>query len=113
MNKVVLIGRLTSDAEIKQFGENNKSVLKFTIAVDRNYLNANNEREADFIPVAYWTDHAEKLLGFLLKGRLIGVNGSIKVKSYDLGDGKRKYFTEIDCTEIKFLDRLKDKTAEM
>lgn len=104
MNKAILIGRLTKDAEIRQFGEDQRSVLKFSIAVNRDYLTGKNDGEADFFPVAYWTKSAEALGKYLTKGKLICVTGRINIRSYNSEDGAKKYFTEIIADEIQFLE---------
>lgn len=101
MNNVILIGRLTKDAEAKDI--NDGKVLSFTLAVNRNYLNKDNERETDFLPVSYWTDYADKLVNYLKKGRLVCVQGSIRVKSYKNQEEKIMYFTEISAKNIQFL----------
>lgn len=106
MNKVTLIGRLTRDAEIKFVKD--KMVISFTLAVDREYIGKDGERATDFIPVSYWTQNAEKLIGYLTKGRLIGVNGSIRVRKYEKEDGNVLYYTEISTGEIQFLDSRKE-----
>ena len=109
MNKVILIGRLTRDAELKQLGGEGKSVLNFTIAVNRDYLNNKNEREADFVPVVYWNKSGEILQTYLTKGRFICVTGRISIKSYESKEGIRKYITQIIADEIQFLDSNKSK----
>lgn len=111
MNKVVLVGRLTKDAELKAFESNEKSVLNFTLAVNREYVNSNNERDADFIPIVYWTEHGESLQKYLLKGRQICVSGKLRVRSYETPDKGKRYITEVLAEEIKFLDKIKDSNA--
>lgn len=111
MNRVVLVGRLTKDAELKTFEANGKSILHFTLAVNRDFVNSNNEREADFIPISYWTEHAESLQKYLLKGRQICVSGKLRVRSYESPENIKKYITEVLADEIKFLDKIKDSNA--
>lgn len=108
MNKVLLIGRLTRDAELRQVGEEQRHVLNFVIAVNREYLNDKNEREADFIPVAYWNKFGEALQKYLSKGRLVCVTGRISVRSYESKEGIKKYTTSIVADEIQFLDSKKN-----
>lgn len=109
MNKVMLIGRLTRDAELKILDSG--MVLSFTIAADRDYTNKNGEKVTDFIPVSYWTDNGERLVEYLKKGRLIGVSGCIRVKSYKDQEEKTRYFTDIRADEIKFLDSMKKESV--
>lgn len=109
MNKAILIGRLTKDAEVKQYGDEQRNVLKFSLAVNRDYLNGKNDGEADFFPVAYWTKSAESLKKYLTKGKLICVTGRISIKSYSTEEGAKKYFTEIIADEIQFLEGNRNK----
>lgn len=111
MNKVVLVGRLTKDAELKNIDTINKSVLNFTLAVNREFPNLNNEKTADFIPIVYWTEHASSLQKYLLKGRQICVSGKLRVRSYETPENIKRYITEVVADEIKFLDRVRDTTA--
>jgi single-strand DNA-binding protein len=111
MNKVVLVGRLTKDAELKTFEANERSVLNFTLAVNRDFVNSNNEREADFIPIVYWTEHAESLQKYLLKGRQICVSGKLRVRTYETPEKGKRYITEVLSDEIKFLDSIKEYSA--
>lgn len=104
-----MLGRLTRDAELKQVGGEGKSVLNFTIAVRREYLNDKNEREADFIPTVYWNKIGEVLQKYLTKGRMICVTGRINIKSYDSKEGVRKYITQIIADDIQFLYSNKSK----
>lgn len=111
MNKVVLVGRLTRDADLRTFEANEKGVLNFTLAVNREFTNSNNEREADFIPIVYWTEHAESLHKYLLKGRQICVSGKLRVRSYETPEKGKRYITEVFAEEIKFLDKIKESDA--
>lgn len=97
--------------ELKIVDEAMNNVLKFTIAVNREYSNDKNEREADFVPVSYWSKSGETLKKYLIKGRLIYVTGRIKIVSYDDKEGVKKYYTEIIADEIQFMDSKKDKAV--
>ncbi|AZV55954.1 single-stranded DNA-binding protein [Clostridium sp. AWRP] len=110
MNNVTLIGRLTKDAELVQLENYDRSVVKFILAVGRDFVSKTGEREADFIPVSYWTNYGNKMLPYLKKGRLIGVNGKIITKSYTKDDIK-KYFTTVEADKVQFLDREKEALA--
>lgn len=111
MNKVVLVGRLTRDADLKTFEAKERGVLNFTLAVNREFTNSNNEREADFIPIVYWTEHAESLQKYLLKGKQICVSGKLRVRSYETPENIKKYITEVMADEIKFLGSVKNSSA--
>jgi single-strand DNA-binding protein len=104
LNKVVLIGRLTRDPELRST-PNNVSVATFTVAVDRNYTNQQGEREADFIPIVVWRNLAETCGKYLTKGRLVAVSGRMQVRSYEGNDGQRRYVTEVVADEVQFLER--------
>ena len=74
------------------------------VAVNRNFTNANGEREADFINCVVWDKQAENLAKYQHKGNQIAVEGRIQTRNYDDKDGKRVYVTEILATNISFLD---------
>ena len=102
MNKVILIGRLTRDPEVKYFS-GDTAVANFTLAVDRTYKNKDGEKEADFIPVVAWRKQAELCEKFLSKGSLIAISGRLQVRSYDANDGSKRYVTEVVVEDIQFL----------
>mgnify|MGYP000817657057 FL=1 len=103
MNKVFLIGRLVRDPELRYTGTN-IPVATFSIAVNRNFTNANGEREADFINCVVWDKQAENLVKYQKKGNQIAVDGRIQTRNYEDKDGKRVYVTEILANNISFLD---------
>lgn len=109
MNKVMLIGRLAKDSELRYVGEGNKPVLNLTLAVQRPYLNSNGERDVDFIPVSYWRRAAESLYPYLKKGKLISIMGRVNIRVLEREDGSKKYITQITSEEIQFLDYPKKK----
>ena len=103
MNKAILIGRLTRDPELRTTPTGRK-VCQFSIAVNRNFTNANGEREADFINCVVWDKQAENLVKYQKKGNQIAVDGRIQTRNYEDKDGKRVYVTEILANNISFLD---------
>jgi single-strand DNA-binding protein len=105
MNKVVLIGRLTKDPELKFTPGNGTAVATLTLAVDRRVPNKNGQREADFIQVTVWGKSAENTANYMGKGRLMGVSGRIQTRTYEAKDGTRRYVTEVVADEVQFLDR--------
>ncbi|KRQ85966.1 Single-stranded DNA-binding protein ssb [Caloramator mitchellensis] len=111
MNKVILIGRLTRDPEIRYTAGTGIAVTTFTLAVDRPYIGQSGQREADFIPVVCWRKLAELVANNLTKGRLIAVSGSIQTRKYQAQDGTNRYATEVIADEVKFLDRAKEQTG--
>ncbi len=102
MNKVVLIGRLTKDPEVK-YTQSGKAVARFILAVDRRF-SKEQERQADFISCIAWDKLAETIGNYLSKGKKISVEGRIQTGSYEAQDGSRRYTTDIIVNEIEFLE---------
>lgn len=102
MNKVILVGRLTRDPEIKNT-TTGKAVATFTLAVDRRFKNKDGQKEADFVPIVVWGKQAELVGQYLSKGSQIGASGRLQVRSYDAQDGQKRYVTEVVADEITFL----------
>lgn len=107
INRVVLVGRLTRDPELR-YTSGNIAFTRFTIAVNRTYSGPNGEREADFIQCIAWRRQAENVARFVRKGSLVGVEGRIQTGSYDDKDGVRKYTTDIVCDSVQFLEPKSD-----
>jgi single-strand DNA-binding protein len=103
MNRVVLVGRLTKDPELKYLA-NGTPVATMTLAVNRPFSNQQGEREADFINVVVWRKPAENAANYLKKGSLAGVDGRIQTRSYEGQDGKRVYITEVVADSVQFLE---------
>ena len=110
MNKAILIGRLTRDPELRTT-PTGRNVCQFSVAVSRNFTNANGEREADFINCVVWDKQAENLVKYQKKGNQIAVEGRIQTRNYDDKDGKKVYVTEILASNISFLDSKGTSTA--
>lgn len=107
MNEVWLIGRLTKDPEVRQT-PGGKTVAKMTLAVDRDFKNADGEREADFIDVLTWEKLADSCSKHLGKGRLVSVKGRLQIRSYDDSQGIRRKAAEVVADKVSFLDRPKE-----
>ena len=103
MNKVVLIGRLTKDPDLRFTPGKGTAVCRFTLAVNRRFK-SQGQPDADFIPVVVWGKIAENTANYVSKGRLVGVSGSIHTRSYEAKDGTRRYVTEVVADEVQFLD---------
>lgn len=102
MNKVILIGRLTRDPDLRNVG-NNIPVCRFSLAVDRPYRSANGgDATADFFNIVVWRNLAENCGKYLQKGRQCAVIGRIENRSYDK-DGEKRYVTEIVAENVEFL----------
>ncbi len=88
MNRVVLVGRIANDLELKYTSTgNNSAYVRFSLAVNRSFTNNSGEREADFISCVAWNAQAENLCRFMKKGSMIGVDGRIQTGSYQADDG--------------------------
>jgi single-strand DNA-binding protein len=103
MNKVVLIGRLVKDPELKFTPGNGTAVATLTLAVDRRF-SKDGQKEADFIPVVIWGKQAESTANYVTKGKLLGVSGRMQIRSYDAKDGTKRYVTEVVAEEVQFLE---------
>lgn len=103
MNKAILIGRLAKDPEIR-YTQTGMAVASFTLAVNRRVKKDSNQQTADFIPCVAWSKLAETIGNYLTKGKRIGIEGRIQVRSYDAKDGTKRYVTEIVVSEMEFLD---------
>jgi single-strand DNA-binding protein len=104
MNKVVLIGRLTKDPELKFTPGSGTAVASFTIAVDKRVKNDTGEKQADFISIVVWGKTAEYVANYSAKGKLIGISGRIQTRSYDAKDGTKRYVTEVVAEEVQILE---------
>lgn len=103
MNRVVLVGRLVKDPDLR-YTPNGVPVATFTLAVNRNFKKENGEQEADFINCVVWRKPAENVANFLKKGSLAGVDGRIQTRNYEGQDGKRIYVTEVLAESVQFLE---------
>ncbi|ENG4426094.1 single-stranded DNA-binding protein [Listeria monocytogenes] len=103
MNRVVLVGRLTKDPELR-YTPAGVAVATFTLAVNRTFTNQNGEREADFIQCVVWRKPAENVANFLKKGSMAGVDGRIQTRNYEDNDGKRVFVTEVVAESVQFLE---------
>ncbi|MCV66948.1 single-stranded DNA-binding protein [Listeria monocytogenes] len=103
MNRVVLVGRLTKDPELR-YTPAGVAVATFTLAVNRAFTNQNGEREADFIQCVVWRKPAENVANFLKKGSMAGVDGRIQTRNYEDNDGKRVFVTEVVAESVQFLE---------
>ena len=103
MNRVVLVGRLVKDPELKRT-TSDIPVVQFTIAVNRQFAGANGERQADFISCVVWRQQAENLAKYMRKGNQIGVDGRLQVRTYEDNGGVKRYVTEVVCDQIQFLE---------
>jgi single-strand DNA-binding protein len=108
MNKVILMGRLTRDPEVRYTQTNNTMVTSFSLAVNRRFARQGEERQADFINIVAWSKTAEFCSKFFKKGQQVGVIGRIQTRNYDDDQGMKHYVTEVVAEEVYFADSKKD-----
>lgn len=101
MNKIILIGRLTKDPDLR-YTQNGKAVCSFTLAVDRPY-SKDGEQEADFINIVVWNKSGENAAKYLAKGRQAAVEGRLQIRTYDGDDGKKRWVAEVVADRVEFI----------
>jgi single-strand DNA-binding protein len=102
MNKVILIGNLTRDPELTET-PTGVAVCRFSIAVSRDYANADGTRETDFFNITVWRGRAENCGKYLKKGNKVAVIGSLQNRSYEDKDGIKRNVTDVVANEVEFL----------
>ena len=102
LNRIVLIGRLTRDPELR-YTQNGVAVASFNLAVDRNYKNANGEKETDFIDIDVWRQQAENCANYLSKGKLAAVDGSLRIRTYETSEGQKRKAVSVLADSVQFL----------
>ena len=108
MNKVVLMGRLTRDPEVRYTQTNNTLVASFSLAVNRRFARQGEERQADFINVVAWSKTGEFCSKYFKKGQQVGVVGRIQTRNWDDDQGQKHYVTEVVAEEAYFADSKRD-----
>lgn len=103
MNKIILIGRLSRDVEVR-YTTSNRACASFNIAVNRTYTNQEGQREADFINIVAWDKLGENVSKYTHKGSLVAVEGRLQVRSYENQEGRRIYVTEVVASTVQFLE---------
>ena len=104
MNNVVIVGRLTKDPELRYIPVSGTAVATFTLAIDRDYKNKDGSITTDFIPVEIMGKPAEFVANYITKGRLVGIQGSIRVDRYETPDGEKRTFTKVAGRNIQALE---------
>lgn len=103
LNIAAIVGRLTADPELRHT-PNNIAVTSFTVAVQRSYTRAGEERQSDFIDVVAWRSTAEFVSKYFRKGQLISIEGSIQTRTYEDKDGKKRKAVEIVANNVHFTE---------
>ena len=101
LNKVVLMGRMVRDPELK-YTATNTAVCSFSIAVDRRFVKQGEQRQADFINIVTWKNTAEFVAKYFVKGQMINVCGSLQTRTWDDDKGVKHYATEVLADEVNF-----------
>jgi single-strand DNA-binding protein len=102
MNKIILTGRTTKDAELGFIGATGTPKMTFTLAVERNYQKDKNNKKVDFINMEMLGQHTEKLCQYVTKGKAILVEGELNIDQYEK-DGEKRSFTKVKVDRIEFL----------
>ena len=111
LNRVILMGRITHDLELKQT-QNGIAVLSFNIAVDRNYTPKGEEKQTDFISCVAWRKTAEFIHKYFAKGRMIAIEGNIQTRNYDDKNGVKHYVTEVIVENVSFTGEPKQQETQ-
>lgn len=112
MNKVILMGRVCKEPELRYVTTNNTPVCTFTLAVDKKFQKQGEERQADFIPIVTWRNQAEFCSKYFVKGMRVAVVGSLQTRSYDDNEGVKRYITEVVADEAHFADGKKGQATQ-
>lgn len=110
LNKIILIGRLTADPQLR-YTANGNAVTNFTLAVNKSFVGQDGERGADFIDVVVWRKLAEACANHLAKGRLAAVEGRLEIRSYEDQQGVRRKAAEVVADNVRFLEWGKEQTS--
>jgi len=103
LNRVILVGRLTRDPDLRYTADGGVAVIRFTVAVNRKFTNQQGERETDFINIVAWRALAENCGKYLKKGSLVAIEGRIQTRNYENQEGRTVYVTEVVADDVRFL----------
>lgn len=108
MNKVILMGRLTRDPEVRYTQTNNTLVASFSLAINRRFVRQGEERQADFINIVAWSKLGEFCSKYFKKGQQVSVVGRLQTRTWDDEQGQKRYITEVVAEEAYFADSRRD-----
>ena len=108
MNSVVLIGRLTNDPELRYIPGTGTAVATFTMAINRDYKGKNGTVATDFIPVQVMGKAAEFCANYITKGRLVAIQGNLRIDRYQTQTGENRTFTKVITRSVQALDYVKN-----
>ena len=112
MNKVILLGRLVNDPEIKYTQSSNMLVVNFRLAVNRRFVKQGEERQADFINIIAWSKTAEFVAKYFKKGQQVAIIGRVETRNYKDDKGVMHYITEVIAEEVDFAGGKSNKENE-
>jgi len=112
MNKVILMGRLTRDPEVRYTQTSNTLVASFSLAVNRRFVRQGEERQADFINVVAWGKLGEFCSKYYKKGQQVAITGRIQTRTWDDEQGQKHYVTEVVAEEAYFAEGRRDSVAD-
>ncbi len=112
LNRVVLIGRLTKDPELRYTPAGGVAVTTFTLAVNRRFRGKDAQQEADFIPIVVWNKLAEICAKYLVKGSQVAVEGRLQLRSYEDREGQRRNVAEVVADNVQFIGGSRDRQQE-
>ena len=112
INRVVLVGRLTKDPELRRTSQGD-AVTSFTLAVNRNFTSRDGQQQADFINCVVWRKPAENVERYCSKGSTVGVEGRIQTRSYDNSQGQKVNVVEVICDSVQFLNTRQEDQAQI
>ena len=113
MNKILLVGTIMTELELKEVGEDKIPLVNFTLEVNNGFNSITKERIVDFLSVSAWNKNAENLFRYSGKGHLVSIIGSLKSKSYKNAEGQTRYIPEVRAERIQFLDYKKSENTSL
>jgi single-strand DNA-binding protein len=112
LNRIVLIGRLTRDPELRYTPANGVAVATFTLAVNRIFSAQGQKKETDFIPIVVWRNQAENCAKYLGKGSLVAVEGRLQIRSFEDREGQKRTIAEVVGDSVQFLDSKEKRSSQ-
>ena len=112
MNKVILLGRLTKNPEIRYTQTSNTLVASFTLAVNRRFAKQGEERQADFINIVAWNKTGEFVSKYFKKGQQVALVGRLQTRNYQDNNNQTRYVTEVIAEEVYFADSNKSENKD-
>ena len=109
MNKVILVGRLCSDPELRYVGDKNIALTRFLLAVNRDYKNNEGNYDCDFIECDLWDKRAEVFCQYMSKGELVGIEGKLRLNKYTNENGEKRSIIRVKVDNFSFIPSNKRK----